>query len=213
MAESYGDAGRRPGVREQIRSVWGDWDVTTPRPRRLPRVGLRPGRWVPAWLARAVAGLLLLGVGALVASGVVQLVATGVLAVGVAVSRSGVLPGASVALVLVAMVTRLPGEPGLVAVSGDPLVTAAVLLGLHAMVFLSRKVTELGAGARIELAALAAGWPAALAIQAFAQVLGVVVAVAGDAGAGLTWFAVGALAALIALVWYGLRVLRAHEPE
>ena len=79
------------------------------------------------------------------------------------------------------------------------------------MVFLSQKTTELGAGARIELAALAAGLPAAAAIQGFAQLLGVVVAVAGDAGDGLTWLAVVALVALVALVWTGLRALRRQE--
>ncbi len=213
MSESYGDAGRTPGVREQIRSMWGDWDVSTPRPRRLPQVGLQVGRHVPAWLVRAVAGLLLLGAGTLVASGVAQLVAAALLALGVAVSRSGVMPGVGVALLLVAMVTQPPGEQGLVAVSGDPRVTAALLLALHAMVCLSRKVTELGATARIELAALAAGWPAAVAIQAFAQLLGGAVALAGELSVGLTWLAVLALAALIALVWVGLRTLRAHEPE
>ncbi|WP_277049964.1 hypothetical protein [Ruania albidiflava] len=213
MSESYGDPGRAPGVRAQIRSMWGDWDVSTPRPRRMPQVGLQVGRSVPAWLVRVVAGLLVLAAGALVATGVVQLVAAGVLAVAVAVSRSGVMPGASVALLLVAMVTHLPGEPGLLTVSGDPVVTAALLVLLHLMVFLGRKVTELGHGARIELAALAAGWPAALAIQAFAQLLGVLVALAGDAQVGLTWLAVVALAALVALVWVGLRALRAHQPD
>ena len=155
MSESYGDPGRAPGVREQIRSMWGDWDVSTPRPRRMPQVGLQVGRSVPAWLVRVVAGLLVLAAGALVATGVVQLVAAGVLAVAVAVSRSGAMPGASVALLLVAMVTHPPGEPGLLTVSADPVVTAALLVLLQLMVFLSRKVTELGHGARIELAALA----------------------------------------------------------
>ncbi|HIZ35083.1 MAG TPA: hypothetical protein H9815_04850 [Candidatus Ruania gallistercoris] len=205
------EAERGPGMREQIASMWGDWDVTTPRPRRMPQVQLQLGRSVPAWLVRGLAGLLVAVAGVLVASGVMQLVAALVLAVGVAVSRSGVLPGTSVALLLVALVTRLPGEPGLVTVSGHPLVTAALLLVLHAMVFLSQKTTELGAGARIELAALAAGLPAAAAIQGFAQLLGVVVAVAGDAGDGLTWLAVVALVALVALVWTGLRALRRQE--
>ncbi len=197
-------------MREQIASMWGDWDVTTPRPRRKPQVQLQLGRCVPAWLVRLVAGLLVAAAGVLVASGVTQLVAAGLLAVGVAVSKNGVLPGVSVALLLVAMLLRLPGEPGLVTVSGHPLVTAALLLSLHAMVFLSGKVTELAAGAKVELAALAAGTPAAAAIQAFAQLLGVVVALAGDAGAGMTWLAVVALVALVALAWLGLRALRQH---
>ncbi|WP_022917568.1 hypothetical protein [Ruania albidiflava] len=213
MSESYGDPGRAPGVREQIRSMWGDWDVSTPRPRRMPQVGLQVGRSVPAWLVRVVAGLLVLAAGALVATGVVQLVAAGVLAVAVAVSRSGAMPGASVALLLVAMVTHPPGEPGLLTVSADPVVTAALLVLLQLMVFLSRKVTELGHGARIELAALAAGWPAALAIQAFVQLLGVLVALAGGTQVGLTWLAVVALAALVALVWVGLKALRPHDPN
>lgn len=213
MSESYGDAGREPGLREQIASMWGGWDVSTPRPRRQPKVGLRVGRHVPAWLVRVVSALLLLGAGTLVASGVVQLVAAAMLAAAVAISRSGVMPGASVALLLVAMVTHLPGEPGLVAESGDPLVTAALLVLLHTMVFLSRKVTELGAGAKVELAALAAGWPAAVAIQAFVQLLGVLVALAGGTQISLTWLAVVALAALVALVWVGLRALHAHDPD
>lgn len=211
MSESTTEPGRSPGVRQQISSMWGDWDVSTPRPRRHPRVQLQLGPSVPAWLVRLVAGLLVAVAGVLVASGVAQLVAALLLAVGVAVSKNGVLPGMSVALLLVAVLTRLPGAPGLVTVSGHPLVTAALLLCLHTMVFLSQKATELGSGARIELAALAAGAPAALAIQAFAQLLGVVVALAGDAGSGLTWLAVVALVALVVLAWTGLRALRRHE--
>lgn len=205
------EEGRGARMREEIASMWGDWDVTTPRPRRQPQVQLELGRCVPAWLVRLVAGLLVAAAGLLVASGVAQLVAALVLAVGVAVSRSGVLPAVSVALLLVAVITRLPGEPGLVTVSGHPLVTAALLLSLHAMAFLAGKVTELSAGAKVELAALAAGAPAAVAIQAFAQLLGVLVALAGDAGAGLTWLAVVALVALVALAWAGLHALRTHE--
>src|SRR5699024_3635970 len=176
-------------------------------------LGLQFGRSVSAWLVRLVVALLLLGAGLLVDRGVVQLVEAAMLAVAVAISRSGVLPGASVALLLLAMVTHLPGEPGLAAESGDPVVTAALLALLHAMVFLSRKVTELGPGAKVELAALAAGWPAAVAIQAFVQLLGVLVALAGGTQIGLTWLAVVALAALAALVWVGLRALRAHDPD
>lgn len=202
---------RGPGMREQIASMWGDWDVSTPRPRRRPQVQLQLRRNVPAWLVRLVAGALVAVAGLLVASGLAQLVAALVLAVGVAVSKNGVLPGVSVALLLVAMLLRLPGEPGLLTVSGHPLVTAALLLSLHAMVFLAGKVTELGGGAKVELAALSAGAPAALTIQAFAQLLGVVLALAGDAGSGLTWLAVVALAALVALVWTGLRALRTHD--
>ena len=211
MSESSRGPARNPSMREQIASMWGDWDVTTPRPRRRPQVQVQVRRSVPAWLVRLVAGLLVAGAGVLVASGVTQLVAAMVLAIGVAVSKNGVLPGVSVALLLVAMITRLPGDPGLVTISGHPLVTAALLLSLHAMVFLSGKVTELSAGAKVELGALAAGAPAAVAIQAFAQLLGVVVALAGDAGAGLTWLAVVALIALVALSWTGLRALRHHE--
>ena len=212
MSRSYGDAGRT-SLRAQIKSLWGEWDVATPRPRPSPRVKLHTGRSVPAWLVRLVAGLLLLAAGALVASGLVQLAAALLLAVGVAVSKSGVLPETAVAMVLVAMVIRLPGEPGLVGVSADPLVTAALLGCLHAMIFFSRKVTELGASAKVELAALASGWSVALAIQCFAQLLGLVVALAGDAGADVTWLAVLALALLIVLVWVGLRALRAHDMD
>ena len=211
MSARTSDPDRDPGVREQIASMWGDWDVSTPRPRRQPQVQLQLGRSVPAWLVRLVAGLAVALAGVLVASGVAQLVAALVLALGVAVSKSGVLPAVSAALLLVALLTRLPGEPGLVTVSGHPVVTAALLLCLHAMAFLSRKTTELSAGARIELAALAAGVSAAVAIQTFAQLLGAVVALAGDAGSGLTWLAVVALAALVALTWTGLRALRRHE--
>ncbi|MBZ2197601.1 hypothetical protein [Occultella gossypii] len=190
-----------PGPLSSIREWMFGWDVNTPRERPLPPVEIDVGRWVPAWAVRVVAGLAVLAAGVLLTADPTQLALAAALGVGVAIGPQGAIPMIALVAGIIAFAVREP----------SPAVGAGLLLCLHGMHYLTRRVSGLSPRARVELAALRRGLVPALVLQGFAQLVGVVVWILPGPASPFPWLAVLALIAITILVLVGVRALRAAE--
>lgn len=181
----------------------------TPRPTSRPQVDLEHRRSVPVWLVRLLTAVLLLVAGVLVATGPVQLVIAAMVAVAMVLDRSGMAAAIGIAAVIVAYLARQSPE-GWSGVS-PPLLTAALLLCLHACAHLGRWVHELAARGRVEVSALAAGAGAGAGIQVFAQVVNLLIVPLSGGSVTATAIAVIMLACLAVVCWLVVRAILAEE--
>lgn len=197
-----------PGAMVQrLRQVTGADLRAVPRPRPLPQVHLDLKGGMPVWLVRAAAAVLFLAAAALVVTGPVQAVLAAAAAVAIVASRTGTASSLGIALLLVAFLARHDpqGWLGL----APPWQTAGLLVGIHGCAHLTRRCSELGARARIERSALAAGALPAVLINAFAQVVNLLVVSAH--GLRATAVTLAGLVALTLVCWLVAHLLRDQE--
>jgi hypothetical protein len=190
-----------PGPLSSVREWMFGWDVNTPRERPLPPVEIDVGRWVPAWVVRVVAALAVFAAGLCLTADPTQLALAAALGVGVAIGPQGAIPMIALVAGIIAFAAREP----------SPAVGAGLLLCLHGMHYLTRRVSGLSPRARVELAALRRGLVPALVVQGFAQLVGVLVWALPGPASPFPWLAVLALIAITGLVLVGVRALRAAE--
>lgn len=129
--------------------------------RPLPRVGIRMGRWVPAWVVHVAAAATAVGCIAMVASSRPQWILASILVALMLVRPSGA-PPALFALWLGLQVATSEHE-------GYTLAASGLVLGLHLIAVLLTTVADLGLGTRIELRVFAGPLRRLLSIQVLVQ--------------------------------------------